>query len=469
MTSLPAVTPARLSALVRCAAVFLPSDPPRAGRVAFWRPDGEPLADPTAGDGPTVDALPVADGIPVVLPDADGGVSVCAVPAVVLPVAAAVPVLTRARTARGADPAAAFWGAAAMLALQLAARGRLLPGLSAADHDAWRLGPLDPADVERLRDLAAAMPPSAHATPLPDTDPVLLPEPERHLRAFLDAVADGLPRSPAAALATGAPAFAASAPQRIPEQRAWAADVAAGQDAGVRISLRVEMHGAVGPVEPDVPPGGDSTSKQHGQAAEETRTGRGSESREEQPPREGPPYDGPADPDAARIGFTAVLQLHSLTDPTLVADAAEVWAGTSAAGQAFGPRARMDTLRTLRRAADAWAPLTPLLSAAVPGALDLADEEIAELLGQAARALAAAGVRVHWPRGWRARSPPGPWWERPTRWADRSPHCPRCSPPMRCSPSAGGSRWVTRSSTRRSWTGSPRPVVRWCGCATGGC
>ncbi|MFD7101281.1 DEAD/DEAH box helicase [Streptomyces celluloflavus] len=399
MTSLPAVTPARLSALVRCAAVFLPSDPPRAGRVAFWRPDGEPLADPTAEDGPTVDALPVADGIPVVLPDADGGVSVCAVPAVVLPVAAAVPVLTRARAARGADPAAAFWGAAAVLALQLAARGRLLPGLSAADHDAWRLGPLDPADVERLRDLAAAMPPSAHATPLPDTDPVLLPEPERHLRAFLDAVADGLPRSPAAALATGAPAFAASAPQRIPEQRAWAADVAAGQDAGVRISLRVEMHGAVGPVEPDVPPGGDGAWKRHGQAAEETRTGRGSGSQEEQPLREGPPYDGPADPDAARIGFTAVLQLHSLTDPTLVADAAEVWAGTSAAGQAFGPRARMDTLRTLRRAADAWAPLTPLLSAAVPGALDLADEEIAELLGPAARALAAAGVRVHWPRG----------------------------------------------------------------------
>ena len=93
-----------------------------------------------------------------------------------------------------------------------------------------------------------------------------------------------------------------------------------------------------------------------------------------------------------------MLQLHSLTDPTLVADAAEVWAGASPAGQAFGPRARMDTLLTLRRAAAAWAPLTPLLSAAVPDALDLADEEIAELLGPAAGALAAAGVQVHWPK-----------------------------------------------------------------------
>ncbi|MFF4952311.1 SNF2-related protein [Streptomyces chattanoogensis] len=352
MAFLPTVPPAQFAALTRCAAVFLPSEPPRAGRVAFWRPDGEHPA-LTDDDALTDDACadddggPVVDEIPVALPDEDGTVYVSAVPAVILPVAAAVPVLTRARAARGADPAAAFWGAASVLALQLAARGRLLPGLSPADHDAWRLGPLDPADIERLRDLAAAMPPYAHASPLPDTDPVELPEPERHLRAFLDAVADGLPRTPAAALATGSPAFAAPEPQHIPEQRAWAAEVAAGHDAGVRISLRVEVHGM------------------------ET---------------------------AERAAFTAVLQLHSLTDPTLVADAAEVWAGASPAGRAFGPRARMDTLLALRRAAAVWAPLTPLLSAAVPGALPLADEEIAELLGPAGRTLAAAGVPVHWPK-----------------------------------------------------------------------
>ncbi|MFI9045418.1 DEAD/DEAH box helicase [Streptomyces sp. NPDC053427] len=345
MAFLPAVPAAHPTELARCAAVFLPSDPPRAGRVAFWRPDGEPIA--AAGDEGGDGAGPTADELSVALPDEDGEVYLAAVPAVVLPVAAAVPVLTRARATRGADPAAAFWGAASLLALQLAARGRLLPGLSPAEHDAWRLGPLDPADIERLRELAAAMPPYAHASPLPDTDPLELPEPERHLRDFLDAVADGLPRSPAATPAAGGPAFAAPAPQHIPEQRAWAAEVAAGHDAGVGISLRVEVHGM-------------DTS------------------------------DRPA--------FTAVLQLHSPTDPTLVADAAEVWAGASSAGQAFGPRARMDTLLTLRRAAGAWSPLTPLLSAAVPDALPLADEEIAELLGPAGRALAAAGVRVHWPK-----------------------------------------------------------------------
>ncbi|WP_043268039.1 DEAD/DEAH box helicase [Streptomyces sp. CT34] len=411
MASLTTVTPGLLSDLSRCAAVFLPSDPPRLGRIAFWRPDGEPVASilggalgtstpdayrgGTRGDEVPGESGPATEQISVALPvasahDPDGaegaegtgadptrnggtgaGIAVRAVPALVLPVAAAVPVLTRARAANGTQPAAAFWGAASVLALQIAARGRLLPGLSPAGHDAWRLGPLDPDDVRRLRDLAAAMPPYAHATPLPGTDPVALPEPERHLRAFLDAVADGLPRTPAAVLAAGGPAFAAATPQHIPEQRAWAAEVAAGHDAGVRISLRVEVRGA-----------GCGLSGGDGLRGPDEPYGPGE-------------LGGPAAPDVA---FRAVLQLHSATDPTLCADAAEVWAGTTPTGWAFGPRARMDTLLTLRRAAHVWAPLTPLLSAAVPDALELADEEIAELLGPASGALAAAGVAVHWPK-----------------------------------------------------------------------
>ncbi|MGW7489665.1 SNF2-related protein [Streptomyces sp. NPDC054786] len=407
MTPLAAVTPAQLSVLSRCAAVFLPSDPPRAGRVAFWRPDGGPVGTARATDDATggKDGNDATDGedeaaerLDVVLPDEDRGVSLCEVPALVLTVAEAVPVLTRARAARGAHPAAAFWGAASVLALQLAARGRLLPGVSPDGYDAWRLGPLDPEDFERLRDLAAAMPPYAHAVPLPDSDPLALPDPERQLRAFLDAVADGLPRSPGAALVTGAPAFAVSAPQHIPEQRAWAADVAAGHDAGVRISLRVEVHGAQAARLRDRGGLMSVDGRGDGQPAAAGASGTPSAVRSEGAGQRDAGGDVGADPAADRIAFSAVLQLHSLTDPTLVADAAEVWAGTSPAGQALGSRARMDTLLTLRRAADVWAPLTPLLSAAVPGALDLAEEEVAELLGPAGRALAAAGVQVHWPK-----------------------------------------------------------------------
>ncbi|MEU6880341.1 DEAD/DEAH box helicase [Streptomyces sp. NPDC046712] len=327
-----------LDELARCSAVFLPSDPPRAGRIAFWSPAGTLRS--------------ATDELTVVTAVADD-VRPHTVPALLLPVRDALPVLTRARFSDASSPAAAFWGAAALLALQLAAKGLFLPGLTATDRDAWRAGPLGPEELAELRALAASMPPTAHAVPLTGsgapsgTAPLLLPEPEALLRAFVDAVTDGLPRTPAAPLAAGGPAFAVDEPQELPAQRAWAADVAAGHDAGVRLSLRLELPGL-----------GE---------------------------REAP-------------AFRAVLQMHSVADPTLVADAAEVWAGSGPAGGAFGPRARMDALLALRRAARAWAPLTPLLSAAVPDAVELADEEVTDLLGPAARALTATGVQIHWPR-----------------------------------------------------------------------
>ncbi|MFC4612534.1 DEAD/DEAH box helicase [Streptomyces maoxianensis] len=332
--------PSPVTELTRCSAIFVPAEPARTGRVAFWRPEG---GEPPAPPGPGSQS---AEALTVVGDDARP----LAVRALLLPVRDALPVLTRARAGADASPAAAFWGAATILALQLAARGLLLPGLTAADHDAWRIGPLTPQDLDRVRTLAASMPPAAHAVPLDEAaDPLLLPEPERLLRAFLDAVADGLPRTPAAPLAAGSPAFAAPEPQHLPDQRAWAADVAAGHDAGVRLSLRVELPGLA-----------------------------------------------EADADSECPVFRAVLQMHSVSDPTVVMDAADAWAGRS--GTAFGPRARMDALLALRRAARAWTPLTPLLHTAAPDAIELADEEVTELLGEAARALATAGVQVHWPR-----------------------------------------------------------------------
>ncbi|MFF8842087.1 DEAD/DEAH box helicase [Streptomyces sp. NPDC015127] len=330
------------SALARCPALFLPGDPARTGRIAFLLPDGaeSPAAECRAGEH---------GRITVVTED----VRTAAAPALLMPVADALPVLTRARVLPGASDAAAFWGTAAVFALQLAARGLLLPGLSATDSDAWRMGPLTSEDLDRLRTLAASMPPAAHAVPLdPAADPLLLPEPQVLLREFVDAVADGLPRSPAAPLAAGGRAFAAQEPLRLPDHRGWAADIAAGHDAGVRLSLRVEVLGL------------DTADPQDG--------------------------DGPA--------FRAVVQMHSVSDPALVADAADVWAGTGPSAAAFGPRARLDALLALRRAARAWPPLAPLLHAAVPDTIELADEEIAELLGDATRALAATGLKVHWPR-----------------------------------------------------------------------
>ncbi|MDQ0912593.1 superfamily II DNA or RNA helicase [Streptomyces canus] len=313
--------------------MFVPGDPARMGSVAFWRPDGAP---------PPAVAAGTVEDLTFVVPGNDG-VDLVSLPAVLLPVRAALPVLTRARATAHGHRATLFWGAAAVLALQCAARGLLLPGLSLADHDAWRMGPLGAADVERVRRLAAAMPPEAHAVPLSSVEPLRLPDPERLVRTFLDAVADTLPRSPAAPLVTGGPAYAAQEPQHLPEQRAWAADVAAGHDAGVRVSLRIEVHGL---------------------ATGETPS------------------------------FRAVLQVHSVSDPTTVADAADVWAGSTS----FGPHTQMDCLLALRRAARAWPPLNPLLSATVPDAVELADDEITDLLGAGARSLSNLGVEVHWPK-----------------------------------------------------------------------
>lgn len=340
--SLPAATLSEISALIGCSVVFLPADPSRTGRVAFWCPDG---SSPPDAPG-TVEALTVTDA------DAEP----YEVPARLLPVRDALPVLTRARVSEHASASASFWGAAGLVALQFTARGLLLPGLSGTDQDAWRAGPLTADDQDRIRALAASMPPSAHAVPLDETaEPLLLPEPEWLVRAFLDAVADGLPRTPAAALANGGPAFTTDTPQRLPDHRAWAADVAAGHDAGVRLSLRVEVSGL-------------------------DRTDEGC----------GGLLSGPS--------FRVVPQIHSVSDPTLVTDAAMIWTGNGPAAAALGPKARMDALLMLRRAARAWPPLTPLLSAAVPDAVEPADEEIGELLGPASRALAATGVQVHWPR-----------------------------------------------------------------------
>ncbi|MFF6910800.1 DEAD/DEAH box helicase [Streptomyces sp. NPDC012389] len=362
----PAATPSRISELSRCSAVFIPADPSRTGLIAFWNPDGS--------------TPPEAPGILSDLTVAGADLRRRTVPGLHLPVREALPVLTRARADGQASPATAFWGAAALLGLQFVARGLLLPGLSPTDQDAWRVGPLGAGDLERIRELAASMPPTAHATPLETgaavDGPLLLPEPERLLRAFLDAVADGLPRTPAAGFAAAGPAFAAREPQHLPQARAWAADVAAGHDAGVRLSLRIEVTGTASPA---------TDAPLHDAPATDA------------PVRAAPATDAPLYDDA-RPSFRAVLQIHSVSDPSLVADAAEVWAGGTRSAAAFGPRARMDALLALRRAARAWPPLTPLLSAAVPDAVEPADEEIAELLGPASRALAATGVQVHWPK-----------------------------------------------------------------------
>ncbi|MFF3846430.1 DEAD/DEAH box helicase [Streptomyces sp. NPDC002328] len=327
---------------VRLAAVFLPAPLPRDGRMAFWDPDDGPLPASARAErtGPTELTVVRRHG---------ASVRRRQVPALTLPLDAALPLLVRARRDPAAHPATACWGAAALHALRLAARGRLLPGLTPAGHDAWRAGPLDPEDVAHLRAVAAALPYEGHAVPLPGPGPLRLPLPEALMRSFLDAVADTLPRTPAAPHDCGRP-FADRRPQRLSDAHEWAAEVAAGMDAGVRISLRLDLSA----------------------------------------------YDLFDDGESARRAGAAVVQVHSLADPTLVTDAAALWAGEADA--AFGARARVDAALAVRRAARVWPPLARLADQEAPDVLALSEDEVGDLLGVAATRLAAAGVAVHWPR-----------------------------------------------------------------------
>ncbi|MFJ5058899.1 DEAD/DEAH box helicase [Streptomyces nigra] len=338
MSSAPATTVSTDESVppVRLAAVFLPAPLPREGRIAFWDPRGGPPPSP--------------DGELTVVRPHGSTVRRRTTPSLTLPLTEALPLLVRARHDPAAHPATACWGAAALHALRLAARGRLLPGLTPTGHDAWRAGPLDPDDITHLRAIAAALPPEGHAVPLPGPGPLRLPDPEALLRSFLDAVADTLPRTPAAPYAAGRP-FAAREAQPLPTAQAWAAEVAAGMDAGVRISLRLDLSAHT-------------------------------------------LFD--EDGGGSRNAGAAIVQVHSLADPTLVADAAALWSGEADA--AFGPRARVDAALAVRRAARVWPPLDRLAEQDAPDVLALSDEELGDLLGVAATRLAAAGVAVHWPR-----------------------------------------------------------------------
>lgn len=348
--------------LLRCAAVFLPAALPRDGRIAFWDPADGPLPAAPADAGSRSTELTV-----VRPPGAGEEIHGHPVPALLLPVADALPLLARARYLRSAHPATRAWGAAALHALHLVARGRMLPGLTADDHDAWRAGPRDAEDIAHLRAVAAAMPWEGHAVPLPGHTPPRLPDPEHLIGSFLDAVADTLPRTPAAAYAMGAP-FAAREAQHLPGAREWAVEVASGLDAGVRVSLRLDLSAYELFDAADAP----------GPAPDGSGSGSGST------------------PAAARHAAAAVTQVHSLADPTYVVDAAALWNG--GAGEPFGPRARIDAVLALRRAARVWAPLERLLDQPVPDVLALTEDELYELLSDAGARLSAAGVSVHWPR-----------------------------------------------------------------------
>jgi superfamily II DNA or RNA helicase len=312
-------------------AVFVPADPPRAGRLALY------------GDltGETADGE-----VELVLPRGSA-VRRTTVPARLLSIEE---VLTRL-TAPGPEQDSASWAAwrsAGLAGLVLIGRGRLVPDQSPEGYGAWRVAPLDPIDLAWLRNLGAAMSPYGHALPLAGTRPIRMIEPEHLIRAFWDALADTIVRTPAAAVATrpGAAPFAASEPTALPGPTTWLDETALAEQAGTRLVLRIEP--------PDIEA-----------------------------------------PDTA-ADFRAVLQLRSGLDPSLLVDIADLWNAPAAVLTALGERAETDLLLALRRGARVWPPLSAALRDAAPEEVPIDDAALEEL-AEGSTELEDTGIEVLWP------------------------------------------------------------------------
>ncbi|MET7921695.1 DEAD/DEAH box helicase [Streptomyces avermitilis] len=316
------------------AAVFLPGEPARLGRLLLWRPAGAAAAE---GMAPTDIETEAAE---LVLPHGRS-VRRRKVEGYALPVALAVAALSGAQPPH---PSAAAWQAAARFALRLLADGRLHPALTPAGYDTWQAGPFTAAQRRTLDALAGAFPPHAHCLPEPGPTPLRITKPSALVRRFCDAVADELVRTPAAPLAMGALPYAWRETRTVPVLHEWAEETAAAFTADVRVSLRVDV------------------------------------------------------PEGRRRQFRAVLQLHTAADPVLVVEAAQLWNEPAETEHLLGPRAEIETLLALRRGAHVWPPLDRLLRDAAPDQLRLTDDEAFDLLGDATDRLRAAGIDVHWPR-----------------------------------------------------------------------
>ena len=302
-------------------ATFVPADPPRSSHLALWHPDHD------EGDGETLLALP-----------AGSVVRRRPVAARQVPIDRALDPLVEAPGAVSASVRA--WSVAAQLAVDLVGRGRILPSITPSGLDCWRVGPLDPGDAERLSDLADALPPQAHALVADGGSPLRVWDPKAAVQAFLDAVADVLPRTAAAPRLS--PTHATAHPVDVSPAAAWLAGLGASES-NTAVALRLEP---------------------------------------------------PADPDGP---FNAVLTVQSLADPSLVMEAADLWEAPAVVLARFGPDVDTDLLLTLRRGSRTWPPLGRLLDQAAPDRLTLDDEEVEQLLGEAAGDLAAAGITVLWP------------------------------------------------------------------------
>ncbi len=341
-------------------ATLVPADPPRLTWLALWSPDG---------------IVPGADGSATLVLPAGSTVRRRTVPVRSVPAADLLVDLVTLPAEAPVGRSVRMWSVAARLALDLVARGRLAPGVTAAGYDAWHLGPFDPDDLRRWAELAAALPPEGYCRPVGTGSPLRLPSPHEMVRAFGEAVADSCPRTAAAERVAGHRAFAGSEPEPVAGYAEWLTAAGPGRH-DATVILRLCPPGDPDLDDPDL----------------------------DDPDLDDPDLDDLVDPADGRDPdgpdgdqpFSAELVLQSADDPSLVVGADELWSGPEVVMRHFAD-AEATVLLTLRRAARVWPPVERLLRQARPVRLVLDDAECDQLLGPVADDLAAAGLWVQWP------------------------------------------------------------------------
>lgn len=328
------------SILAGCEFTFVPGDPPRSGHFVAFRLDGDDVEDPPSAQTTGLDEQGT---IELALP-AGKSIRRRRVTARFLSIATALPLLLDLDDSAVTTATARIWASVITAGIGLIARGRLHPAISPGGVDAWQVGPLDPSDHILVGQLANAMPPLGHAIAISSLKaPLRVHSPAFLVAAAWDALADALPRTAAATVASGSDLFAAIASAPASELRPWLVEASAGLDGGASFALRVHL--------------GDATEPQ---------------------PR-------------------GVLQVSSTSDPSLVVDAADLFAMPPALIARFGSEAERDLLLALRRGSRAWAPIKVLLSQQIPDSLPLDDDLLADLLFEGASQLESAGIAVFWP------------------------------------------------------------------------
>ncbi len=311
-------------------ATFIASDPARFGGVGLWPAEALIDADGNAIEGSDfltvrpVDRF-VKDGETMLLETVDMAI----VPLVDFALLAAD--LT---VEDNASPSLAALASASRHALNLLSRAAVAPGLSPSGLDAWSIGALSDTDRSHLQAIAAAAPPEAWAVRGARSAP-------HSVLGLVNAIADAWPRTPAAPLAAGHQAFAASSPVIV--------DAATAVN---RFDLTPDRRPPLLVFRLVSPPPGSS----------------------DQP-------------------FLGALGLQSRSSTQRVLDLDALWRAPQSLRQRF-ESIEMSLLVTLRRGARVWPPLERLLAQSRPDRISLTDDEVDELLGDVGRDLSAAGLTV---------------------------------------------------------------------------